>query len=83
MQPAQALDQDEHLGKRPKGAAYVTLLIGAPEGEAEVKAMRSQLGGIGHLQSKAAYLNRTICFQNRLRELNSSYPLVVVHDLQP
>jgi hypothetical protein len=61
---------------------YVTLLIGGfdKNDSSLEKALKSHAHSTGHVQSRQRYLNRTICFQNRLRALNSSYPLLVLHD---
>lgn len=60
-------------------AAYVTLLIGVPSSNKTAMNAMHRLG-LGHVASRQEYLNRTVCFQRRLHALNSSYPLVVLHD---
>ena len=64
------------------GAAYAALLLAGPDSTdgQKLNSMQASGGGFGHAASRQTYLNRTICFQNRLRDLNSSYPLVVIHD---
>jgi len=64
------------------GPAYAALLLAGPDSTDHhtLGSMEKHSVGVGHVASRQTYLNRTICFQNRLRDLNSSYPLVVIHD---
>ena len=54
--------------------AYASLLVGADH------QSRLDRQHLGHQGSSDVYLNRSICFQRRLRELNSAFPLVVAHN---
>eukprot|EP00966_Prymnesium_polylepis_P267908 6189066-Prymnesium_polylepis.1 len=78
-----AAASDASAARLPRrGSAYVTLMLKVPEGRADLEYMASRTGGVGYVASKQIYLNRTICFQQRLRALGSRYPLVVLHDFE-
>ena len=64
------------VGSTPR-FAYATFLIG-PTNETSFAGVNS----LGHHSSRDQYLNRTICFQQRIRQLEAKYPLVVLHDYE-
>ena len=65
---------------------YVTLLAGAPHANSTSRRDKAVVTRNGS-RSNDRYFRQTVCLQQRLRTLNATYPLVVLHnfdeDLSP